>query len=115
MGRRGILRVCVPAVAAVLLGVTCSPASGPEQLKAGADIVIGIPNAATGDYNVEGPLTRQGYDLWADWTNGRGGIDVQGVRHKVRLVYDDDQSKPQLSAQIAERMLTQDKVQFLLA
>src|SRR5262249_37603311 len=64
---------------------------------------------------VEGPLTKQGYDMWADWTNGNGGIEVQGVRHKVRLQYQDDQSSPQMSAQIAERMLTEDHVQFLLA
>jgi branched-chain amino acid transport system substrate-binding protein len=109
------VRVGVPALAAVLLGVVCSPGAGPAPPRTGPDIVIGVPNAATGDYNVEGPLTKQGYDLWADWTNGRGGIDVQGIRHKVRLMYEDDQSKPQLSAQIAERMLTQDKAQFLLA
>src|SRR2546429_8083008 len=114
MGRRGIVRACVPALTAVLLGVTCSPTPGPEQLKTGADIVIGVPNAATGDYNVEGPLTKQGYDLWADWTNARGGIEVQGARHKVRLNYADDQSSPQLSAQLAVRMLTQDQVQVLL-
>ena len=99
---------------AVLLTAACSMSSAPEQPKTGADIVIGVPNAASGDYNVEGPLTRQGYDLWADWTNGQGGIEVQGVRHKVRLLYDDDQSSPQKSAQIAERMLTEDHVQFLL-
>jgi branched-chain amino acid transport system substrate-binding protein len=107
-------RLGVFTVIAVLLAAACSVSSGPEQPKTGPDIVIGVPNAATGDYNVEGPLTRQGYDLWADWTNGRGGIEVQGVRHKVRLLYQDDQSSPQMSAQIAERMLSEDGVQFLL-
>src|SRR5262245_61183102 len=116
MGTREAIsaRFCVPVLAAVLLGAACSPSSGPETPKTGADIVIGVPNAATGDYNVEGPLTKQGYDLWADWTNGKGGIEVQGVRHRVRLIYQDDQSTPQLSAQIAERMLSVDNVQFLL-
>jgi branched-chain amino acid transport system substrate-binding protein len=116
MGTREVIlaRFGVPALVTVLLGTACSMSSGPEQPKTGADIVIGVPNAATGDYNVEGPLTRQGYDLWADWTNGRGGIEVKGVRHRVRLVYADDQSSPQLSAQLAERMLTDDRAQFLL-
>jgi branched-chain amino acid transport system substrate-binding protein len=110
-----IARFGVPVLAAVLVSAACSgPMSGPEQPKTGPDIVIGVPNAATGDYNVEGPLTKQGYDLWADWTNAKGGIEVQGVRHKVRLIYEDDQSQPQKSAQAAEKLLTEDKVQFLL-
>jgi branched-chain amino acid transport system substrate-binding protein len=108
-------RLALPALAVMLLGAACSvssvPKMGPET---GAEIVIGVPNAATGAYNVEGPLTSQGYDLWADWANSKGGIEVQGVMHRVRLLYQDDQSNPQLSAQIADRMLSVDKVQFLL-
>src|SRR5215472_14717497 len=99
----------------LLLGAACSVSSTTDVLKTGPDVVIGVPNAATGDYNVEGPLTRQGYDLWADWTNSRGGIDVDGTLHKVQLVYLDDQSQPQVSAQLADRLLTTDKVQFLLS
>lgn len=109
-----LARFALPALVALLTGVACSTSASPEQVKTGADIVIGVPNAATGDYNVEGPLTKQGYDLWMDWTNARGGVEVNGVRHRVRLVYADDQSSPQLSAQLAERLLTGDKASFLL-
>src|SRR5215472_16641657 len=118
MGRRveGIrARFAVRLLVALLAGAACSMTSMSQQLPTGSDIVIGVPNAATGDYNVEGPLTKQGYDLWADWTNARGGIDVDGTLHKVQLVYLDDQSQPQVSAQLAERLLTTDKVQFLLS
>src|SRR5499427_3399461 len=118
MGRRvkGIrVRVVVRLLIALLAGVACSMTSMSQPLPTGSDIVIGVPNAATGDYNVEGPLTKQGYDLWADWTNARGGIDVNGELHKVHLLYQDDQSQPQMSAQIADQMLTNDKVQFLLS
>src|SRR5215472_3491075 len=117
MGRvEGIrVRLALRLITALLAGVACSMTSMSRPLPTGDDIVIGVPNAATGDYNVEGPLTRQGYDLWADWTNERGGIEVNGTLHKVRLLYQDDQSQPQMSAQIAEQMLTTQKVQFLLS
>src|SRR5258708_22872169 len=115
MGKGRAVRFGVRVLAAALLGAACSPSTTTEAPRTGADIVIGVPNAATGAYNVEGPLTKQGYDLWQEWANNQGGIEVQGVRHKVRLIYQDDQSTPQLSAQIAERMLTDDKVQFLLS
>src|SRR5262252_10623640 len=108
----------IPVLAAVLIGAACNNPIGnntPPTPQTGDPIVIGVPNAATGAYNVEGPLTQQGYDMWADWANAKGGIVVQGVRHKVRLVSQDDQSNPQLSAQIAEQMLTQGGAQFLLA
>src|SRR5215469_3977752 len=118
MGRRVLgmhVRFSVRLMIALLAGVACSMTSTSQSLPTGSDIVIGVPNAATGDYNVEGPLTKQGYDLWAEWANERGGIDVGGTLHKVRLVYQDDQSQPQMSAQIAEQMLTTDRVNFLLS
>jgi branched-chain amino acid transport system substrate-binding protein len=117
MGRvEGIrVRAVVRLVIVLLAGVACSMTSMSQPLPTGSDIVIGVPNAASGDYNVEGPLTRQGYDLWADWTNERGGINVNGTLHKVRLVYQDDQSQPQRSAEIASQMLTTARVQFLLS
>jgi branched-chain amino acid transport system substrate-binding protein len=107
----------IPGLVAMLASAACSPAGGPQQQtpKTGADIVIGVPNAVTGAYNVEGPLTQQGFDIWADWTNAKGGIEVQGVRHKVRLISQDDQSNPQLDGQIAEQMLTTGGAQFLFA
>src|SRR5262249_55658130 len=37
-----------------------------------------------------------------------------GVRHKVRLDYQDDQSNTALDGQLAERMITQDGARFLL-
>jgi len=116
MGRvEGIrARLGIQVLIGLLLGAACSMSTTTQPPPTGPDIVIGIPNAATGDYNVEGPLTKQGYELWADWTNSQGGIEVQGVRHKVRLIYGDDQSKPLVSAQLAEQMLTTQGAQFLL-
>jgi branched-chain amino acid transport system substrate-binding protein len=116
--RRGVgprARFGARLVVVLLLGAACSMSSVSTQVRTGAPILIGVPNAATGDYNVEGPLTKQGYDLWADWANSRGGIEVQGVLHKVQLLYQDDQSQPQTSAQIAEQMLSDQKAQFLLS
>src|SRR5215470_10794531 len=117
MGRvEGIrARLGIQLLIGLLLGAACSMSTTTQPPPTGPDIVIGIPNAATGDYNVEGPLTKQGYDLWAEWTNERGGIDVDGTLHKVRLIYQDDQSQPQMSARIAEQMLSTEKVNFLLS
>jgi branched-chain amino acid transport system substrate-binding protein len=97
-----------------VLGVACTPVGGSQSPKQGSEIKIGIPLAATGSSVQEGGLTKQGYGLWQDWANRSGGIEVQGVRHRVRLLYQDDASDPQVSARLAQQMITQDKVQFML-
>ncbi len=95
-------------VASTLIGIAGSPAPGQEFLK------IGAPLSATGPTAKEGALAKQGYDLWAETVNTRGGIQVGGKTYKVQIVYYDDQSKPQVSAELTDKLITQDHVNFLL-
>ena len=108
-------RAWVPLAACALFVAACSPSSTPAPPKSGPDIVIGVPNSATGSLTAEGGLSKRGYDMWVDMANRGGGISVQGVKHKVRLIYADDQSQPQVSAQLAEQMLTSQGAQFLFS
>jgi branched-chain amino acid transport system substrate-binding protein len=102
-------------LAAAVLLTACSPFPAPKQeVKIGSEVIVGVPLAATGPQAVEAALNRQGYDLWADWANRDGGILIQGVRHPIRLVYEDDASRPDLSAQAAEKLITTEKAAFLL-
>src|SRR5262249_20147129 len=59
-------------------------------------------------------LAKQGYDMWFQWINQQGGITVKGVKHKVQLKYEDDQSKADISAQLTQKLITESKAQFLL-
>ncbi|HXM56574.1 MAG TPA: amino acid ABC transporter substrate-binding protein [Candidatus Dormibacteraeota bacterium] len=100
---------------ATLALVGCSMGSNAPAPAYGDDIVVGLPLAASGNLTQEGTMARQGYDLWLDWVNGtRGGIEVGGVRHRVRLDYQDDTSKPDVDTQLTEKMITDDKAQFIL-
>ena len=98
----------------LVLSLACTPTAVTQSSKQGSDITIGIPISTTGGSVQEASLQRQGYDLWADWANRNGGIDVQGVRHRVRLLYQNDNSDPQASAQVAQQLITQEKTGFLL-
>jgi branched-chain amino acid transport system substrate-binding protein len=107
--------MCLCAFLALVLG--CNPmerARGLSGPPTGPDILIGVPMALTGVQVGEAAQTRQGYDLWADWANVQGGINVAGVRHRVRLLYQDDESKPQVAAAVTQKLINVDKVQFLL-
>lgn len=77
-------------------------------------ILFGAPLSLTGSLNNESLQTKQGYDLWKDTVNAAGGIKVGGKAYQIEIKYYDDQSKQDLSAQQAERLIKEDKVNFLL-
>jgi len=77
-------------------------------------IKIGASLALTGGLSRFGEMMKNGYEMWKDAVNAKGGINVGGTMRPVEIVYYDDQSDNNTSAQLTEKMITQDKVQFLL-
>ncbi len=63
----------------------------------------------------EGVKQKQGYDLWAETANGKGGIKAGGKTYKVEIVYADYASNTPRAVQTAERMITDDKVSLLFS
>jgi len=112
----GVRRRLVAVSAAGLAMFACSLGPNQQQpLRTGSDIVVGIPISSTGNLSLESGMAKQGYDLWLDWVNGhQGGITVQGVKHRVRVIYEDDKSTPLLAGQLAEQMISSQKAQFML-
>jgi branched-chain amino acid transport system substrate-binding protein len=103
------------AAAAFILTLACGSSSGSgSATQTGEDIIIGAPLSITGGQSLEGALTKQGYDMWLTWINGQGGIAVKGVKHKVQIKYEDDQTNANLSAQLTQKLISENKAQFLL-
>ena len=75
---------------------------------------VGVITSLSGDLATGGSVTKRGYDLWAQTLNATGGIEINGKKFKVDLVYGDDQSKPDQAASAAERLATKEKVDFVL-
>lgn len=78
-------------------------------------IRIGAPLPMTGPLAPEAIKQQRGYDLWAETANKAGGVRVGGKRMKVEIVYVDYQSNTPRAVQAAEKLITQDKVDFLFA
>lgn len=76
---------------------------------------VGAPLPLTGPLSPEGIKQQQGYDLWAETANKAGGIKVGNARLKVEIVYVDYQSNTPRAVQTAERLITEDKVNFLFS
>ncbi|MFQ5615298.1 MAG: amino acid ABC transporter substrate-binding protein, partial [Anaerolineales bacterium] len=78
-------------------------------------IVLGAAVSETGKYAREGKDTRQGYNLWLDWVNNEhGGIKVGDACYNVEIIYYDDEGDPDTAANLVERLITEDEVNFLL-
>src|SRR3977135_1339072 len=80
-----------------------------------ADIKIGAPLGLTGAVSDEAKKQEVTFKMWLDKVNAAGGINVGGTKMKVQLVQYDYQSDGQRAAQLAEKLITDDKVDFLLA
>src|SRR5947209_10979049 len=112
MDMKGKLRVTL--VASAMLATACGGAATTPSPSIGSTLVIGSAISLTGSQAKEGNLAKQGYDLWYDWIQAQGGITVNGVKHPVSLIYEDDQSKPDLSATLLEKLITAEHAQFIL-
>jgi len=89
-------------------------AGGGKEAKEPDTVKIGASVALTGSLARFGNMVKNGYEMWKDKVNAAGGISVGGTKKKVELVYYDDQSDNQTSAKLTEKLITEDKVRFLL-
>ena len=80
----------------------------------GDTIVLGAAVSLTGKYTTAGNHTRKGYDLAVKTINARGGVRVGDDDYRLRIRYYDDESTPARGAQLAERLIRQDGVRFML-
>lgn len=77
-------------------------------------IKLGAALSLTGKLAKEGKLTKDGYDFWKDYVNAHGGIKVGKKRYKVEIKYYDDESNPQVSAKLVEKLIVEDGIKLIL-
>ena len=98
------------AAGAVILAV-----GGPATAKVEGDtIILGSAISLTGKYSTNGENTQRGYDLAVKRVNEMGGVKVGGKTYKIKVVYYDDESTGARAAQLAERLIKQDGIKFML-
>lgn len=98
----------------LLVAVTTLMVSCRKKEEVPSVIKIGASVSLSGNLARFGDMVKSGYELWAEKVNEQGGIKVGGKKMKVEIVYYDDQSDNQTSAKLTEKLITEDKVQFLL-
>jgi branched-chain amino acid transport system substrate-binding protein len=100
----------VAGAAAVGL-IAAAPASAKVE---GDTITLGSAISFTGKYSTNGIHASNGYDLAIKMINASGGVKVGGKSYKLAIKYYDDESTPARGAQLAERLIKQDGIKFML-
>ncbi len=77
-------------------------------------IVLGAAVSLTGKYSTNGKHTQNGYNLAVDRINSKGGVTVGGKSYKFEIIYYDDESNSKRAAQLAERLIKQDGIKYML-
>lgn len=84
------------------------PVQADDRIRFGASLSL------TGRMATEGRRVRDGYDFYVKHINALGGIPIKGKKYKVEIVYYDDESDPKTATRLVEKLIVEDKVQFLL-
>ena len=80
----------------------------------GNTIILGAAVSLTGKYSTNGEHTKNGYELAVKRINDMGGVKVKGKSYKFKVMYYDDESNSKRAAQLAERLIKQDGVKYML-
>jgi branched-chain amino acid transport system substrate-binding protein len=78
------------------------------------DLILGAALSATGIYASNGQNTKNGYEFGIKKVNDAGGIKIGNKCYHLKVKYYDDESTPARAAQLVERLINQDKVEFIL-
>jgi len=93
----------------LFLGVALLVFAG-SALAAGSPILIGTSVSLSGNYAASAKYGLEGYQLFVDQINQRGGL----MGRPVRLIYYDDRSDANTGVQLYEKLITADKVDLIV-
>jgi branched-chain amino acid transport system substrate-binding protein len=99
-------------VATVLFAAAC--ATSVQAKVEGDTIYLGAAISLTGKYSANGINTKNGYDFAVKTINEKGGVKVGGKSYKLKMVYYDDESTPARAAQLVERLIHQDGIDYMM-
>jgi branched-chain amino acid transport system substrate-binding protein len=100
--RKGLTGIACALVGALSFQAPLQAASGP--------IVLGIASDASGQYANSGASDRRGMMMAIAEFNAKGGV----LGRKIEFIHIDTETTPATGSRVAERMISRDKVGFLI-
>jgi branched-chain amino acid transport system substrate-binding protein len=96
------------------LAAACSPAPALISPPTGSAITVGAVLSLSGSQAGSGQMAKEGYLYCQDWINGKGGLTIRGVGHRLILDIADDQSRPSIAAATTEHLISDNHDTLLL-
>jgi branched-chain amino acid transport system substrate-binding protein len=78
-------------------------------------ITVGFTVSKTGALNVDSLEQYNGFELWRDQVNAKGGIKASGKNYQVKFASYDDESNSKRVQQLYSRLILEDKSDFLFS
>jgi branched-chain amino acid transport system substrate-binding protein len=109
--------VALSSIAIIVCGLTATSAvassRAPGSESQAKTLTIGAVVSASGSLFEPGSRVKDGYEFWARTVNRRGGIQVGNTRYRIKLVILDDKSDATTAAVTAQRLISQERVNFM--
>jgi branched-chain amino acid transport system substrate-binding protein len=100
---RILSRLTVALFVAALFCSACGDKGSPTP------IVIGVNAPLSGDVPQIGESTRAAVELWLADVEAAGGIEIEGVRHPVRVVVRDNHADPASAVEVTSTLIAEDR------
>jgi len=110
LSRRRFLSSVASLVGAGALGSVLPQAAFGQ----GNVIKIGFLAPLTGAVSAWGKPGLDGCQIWADWVNAAGGINIGGTSHKVEFIAYDNEYDPAKARTGATKLIREDDVKFVM-
>lgn len=94
-----------------LLGALAAAPAAAQQCE---EITLGAAISLTGKYATNGIHTQNGYEYAITKIDEAGGVRFGGKCYTFEVIYYDDESKGDRGATLAERLINQDNIQYML-
>jgi branched-chain amino acid transport system substrate-binding protein len=104
--------VTVIVAGATATGAATNPNAAKSDLQT-KTLTIGAVVSLSGSLFEPGSRVKDGYEFWARTVNRQGGIRVGNTRYRVRLEIIDDRSDATTAAVTAQRLISQERVNFM--
>lgn len=111
----GLSRRRFLSTAASVAGASALGAVLPKAAFAADNVIkIGFLAPLTGPVAAWGKPGFDGCQIWADWVNADGGINIGGVAHKVEFIGYDNEYDPAKARTGATKLIREDGVKFVM-
>jgi len=98
------------AIVALALGL----AAGAAQAQTAGTVKLGLIGSLTGPHSGWDVPAAEGVQMAVAEINGAGGVTVAGKKYKIEIIQEDAQSKPDIAATAAQKLLSDDDVHVVI-